>query len=150
MLNHSQMMAELQAAGYIVKQPMPILNMPSEAVYVINTISTKSQEHIMVLALNTKHELLDHTIIGIGTISGTTCSTRDVFKWLFERNAACFMLSHNHPSGSTDPSQDDLAITRKFVEAGRLMDCQLLDHIIVGGKNDFMSLRDGHRGLWRE
>jgi len=72
--------------------------------------------------------------VAIGTISSCLVHPREVFKSAILSNAAAIVLFHNHPSGSENVSDDDLAITKKLVEAGNLLGIQVLDHVIIGNE----------------
>lgn len=109
----------------------------------IAEIRDKKQEHLMVLYLNARKELIKKEVIFIGTLNSNICHPREVFKLAFLNNATYFILSHNHPSGTPSPSDIDLLITKKMKEAGELMDVEILDHVIIS-KDDYFSFKENN------
>lgn len=106
------------------------------------------QEIFWVLMLNTKNRLVRPPVdVTQGLLNSSQVHPREVFKEAIRSNSAAVILAHNHPSGDPSPSADDLKITRRLVEAGRIVDIQVLDHVIIGrtrgsGSSDFISLRE--------
>jgi DNA repair protein RadC len=98
-------------------------------------------EQFRVIYLNTKNGIIAEEIIAQGTINATIVGGREIFRKAVRLLAASIILAHNHPSGDALPSQEDIAITRKLVEAGKLLDINILDHIIIG-KGQFESLKE--------
>ena len=94
-----------------------------------------SEEVILVVSLDSRNQPICVCKASTGTIDRAICTPRDVLKSCILANATSFVLAHNHPSGDQHPSQNDLALTRKFIRAGVLMDLYCLDHIIIGGIN---------------
>ncbi len=89
------------------------------------------REHFVVLMVDCKNHVIGINTVSIGTLCGSLVSPREVFKPAILGNAASIVLGHNHPSGNTEPSKEDIATTKRLVEAGKLMDIPVLDHIIV-------------------
>lgn len=89
------------------------------------------KEEFIVIALNRAHKAMGFYKISSGGITGTVADPRVVFQFALLCNASTIILSHNHPSGNRKPSEGDKEITRKAVEIGRLLDINVLDHIIV-------------------
>jgi len=79
-------------------------------------------------------------IVAMGTVNGVEVHPRDIFRVAIARNAVSIIVAHNHPSGDTEPSLDDRALTRKISEAGKLLGIPLLDHIIVTPSGKYTSL----------
>jgi DNA repair protein RadC len=106
------------------------------------------QEIFWVLMLNTKTRLVRPPVdVTQGLLNSSQVHPREVFKEAIRNNCAAVILAHNHPSGDPAPSSDDLKITRRLVEVGRIVDIQVLDHVIIGrnraaGSGDFVSLRE--------
>ena len=78
-----------------------------------------------------------------GSLNAVLIHPREVFRLAIAENAAAVILVHNHPSGNTEPSKEDIAITRQLVDAGRIVDIRVLDHIIIGG-DAYTSLAERH------
>lgn len=98
-------------------------------------------EEFWIVILNRAHKVLKKQKISQGGLTGTVIDTRIILKYALDQKATSLIISHNHPSGNTKPSEADLSITRKIGDAARLMDIQLLDHIIIAGKS-YLSLSD--------
>jgi DNA repair protein RadC len=92
------------------------------------------REHLVVLAVDTKNNINNISTVSIGSLNSSVVHPREVFKTLIESNAASFIIAHNHPSTETKPSNQDIAITQRLVECGKMMGIELLDHVIVGDK----------------
>ena len=107
-------------------------------------LSKKTQEHFVVLSLNTKNAVIGVHTLHIGTVNSSIVHPRDVFQRAILNNATSIIVCHNHPSGDTKPSQEDIEVTKRIDEAGELLGIELLDHIIIGdGGDGFLSMREG-------
>lgn len=102
------------------------------------------QEVVMVLLLDTKNAVRDTITVYRGSLNSSTIRIAELFREAVHQQAAAIIIAHNHPSGDPDPSPDDVAVTRAAVQAGKLLDINVLDHIIVG-QGKFTSLKQ--RGL---
>lgn len=99
------------------------------------------QEEFRVIFLNTKIGIMAERTISKGTLNAAIVSPRDVFHRAVKLMAASIVLVHNHPSGDPKPSQEDLNLTKKMVEAGKVMDIAVLDHCIIG-QGTYVSLKE--------
>lgn len=99
------------------------------------------REYLVVLSLNTKNVINSISTVSIGSLNSSIVHPREVFKTLIETNAGFFIIAHNHPSGNPTPSQEDINITKRLQECGKIMGIELLDHIIIGD-NDYISLKE--------
>ena len=102
------------------------------------------QEHLVVLCLNTRNRIQKVHTVYVGSLNTSVVRIGEVFKEPIRLNSASIILCHNHPSGLVDPSPEDILLTRQVVEAGKLLDIELLDHLILG-QGRFLSMRQ--RGL---
>lgn len=93
-----------------------------------------NHEEFWILILNQANHVIGKHLISKGGMAGTVADPKIIFKTALERNAAYVILAHNHPSGNLKPSQQDLNITKKIVEAGKMLDLHVLDHLIVTNK----------------
>ncbi|GKV65714.1 MULTISPECIES: RadC family protein [Sporosarcina] len=109
--------------------------------YLMTDMSSLNQEHFVVLFLNVKNEVLHKQTIFIGSLNSSIVHPREVFREAFKRSAASMIISHNHPSGDTTPSREDIEVTKRLMEAGSIMGIDVLDHIIIGDQK-FISLKD--------
>jgi DNA repair protein RadC len=98
------------------------------------------REELRVLLLNTKNVVTAVITIYAGNLAGSSVRVGEVFRDAIRRQAAAIVVVHNHPSGDPNPSADDLRITAELAEAGRLLDIELLDHVVVGARG-WVSLR---------
>ena len=89
-------------------------------------------ESFAILFLDNQHRVIGFTEMFRGTIDGAAVYPREVIKAALEHNAAALVFAHNHPSGVAEPSQADIAITRKLASAAQVMDFRVLDHFVVG------------------
>lgn len=105
----------------------------------------RDQEHLYVLLLDTRNRVMGEPLeIYHGSLNTSLIRVGEVFRGAIRANAAAIILSHNHPSGDPAPSPEDVAVTRAVVEAGKLLDVDCLDHIVIGGQR-FVSMKE--RGL---
>lgn len=94
---------------------------------------SKEQEELWVLALNSSKSLLAKRMVFRGTVDACLVHPRDIFRLLFEFNASSFVIAHNHPSGTIEPSFQDCQFTRRLAACAEIFEVPLLDHVIVGG-----------------
>ena len=94
-------------------------------------IGGEKKEHFYMLALDSKNHLLKMGNISIGTLNASLVHPREVFKEAIQTSAAKVIIAHNHPSGDPEPSEGDETITQKLVEAGKILEIEVADHIIV-------------------
>lgn len=103
----------------------------------------RDKEYFSVTYLDTKNRVIDSEIIFKGTINASAVFPREIFKNVLMKNAQSVLFGHNHPSGICDPSKEDIAITRRLIEAGNIFNISVLDHVIVGGTN-YYSMRENN------
>lgn len=108
----------------------------------------QAQERFAILLLDVKHRLMGTQIITIGTATETLASPRDIFREVLRQGATRVIVAHNHPSGSLEPSPEDIHLTRQLLEGAQLLGVPLLDHLILG-HDEFKSLRQTTT-LWNE
>ncbi len=102
------------------------------------------QEQLRLLLLDTRNRLEKMVTLYIGSLNSSSVRVGELFKEAIRRNAAALILVHNHPSGDPSPSPEDIALTRAAVQAGKLLDVDVLDHIVIG-RGKYVSLKE--RGL---
>lgn len=101
----------------------------------IPVLRDEMKERFVVLCLNSSNKIIKEEIISVGNLNSSIVHPREVFKVAIENNSANIILMHNHPSGNTEPSNEDISITKRLVEAGKLMDIHVFDHIILAGSS---------------
>ena len=102
----------------------------------------KAGEEFHSFYLNTKNEIIGMEMISKGTLNASLVHPREVFKGALLANANALILAHNHPSGDVEPSSADKQVTERLVEAGRLLDVRILDHVIIGSKGGYFSFTE--------
>ena len=120
---------------------LPIVQTVNDVALQVGYIRDKSREHFIAIYLNARNELIFRKHIFIGTLNASLVHPREIFKEALEHNAASVILVHNHPSGDPTPSEDDLEITKRITEAGKIMGIDILDHIIIS-KNKVFSFKE--------
>ena len=106
---------------------------PADSAAVFMTmLQDEATEVFAILCLSTKHRVLAYHEVSRGCLDSTLVHPREVFKAAILANAASVVLAHNHPSGDPTPSPDDMTLTRRLVDAGRLIGVDVLDHIVIG------------------
>ena len=142
----SQIMAcfELGRRYFTPAGPAVRIAKPDDILPLVAHLRDKRQEHFVCITLNGAGEVLGNRIITVGLLNHSLVHPREVFADAIVDRAASIICVHNHPSGSLEPSPQDIAITTQLKEAGQLVGIQLIDHIIVT-KNGHVSLRE--RGL---
>lgn len=132
---------ELGRRVFLVPQAeRSVVDSPQKAHAVLYDIAFAEVEHFAVLLLDVKNRLISKHVITKGTLDETLAYPRDVFRAAVRQNAAGIIIAHNHPSGSVDPSSEDLQLTRQLLECARTLQIPVLDHVIVAAGN-YASLR---------
>lgn len=123
----------VRAAHMPVTDKRVIIRSPSDVYETMKAnLEFLQQEEFWVIGLNTKNQVVFKENISMGTLNASLVHPREVYKRLIKRACASCILVHNHPSGDPTPSHEDIDLTRKLVEAGKLLDMAVLDHVIVG------------------
>jgi DNA repair protein RadC len=102
------------------------------------------QEQLRAVLLDTKNRVQEIATIYVGSVNSAQVRVGEVFRDAIRRNSAALIVAHNHPSGDPTPSPEDILVTRQIVEAGRLLDVEVLDHLVIG-RGRYVSMRE--RGL---
>lgn len=127
------------------RETRPTISSPADAAALISyEMSALEQEHLRVLLLDTRNHLLEIREIYRGSVNLAQVRIAEVFRDAIRRNATAIIVAHNHPSGDPTPSPEDIALTRILVQAGKLLNIEVLDHLIIAGGR-FVSLKE--RGL---
>ncbi|MBX5437208.1 MAG: DNA repair protein RadC [Alicyclobacillaceae bacterium] len=118
--------------GRPAAQKYAIRSADDAAGYVMDRLRHLKKEHFVTLHLNTKHCVIGEEIVSVGSLDTSIVHPREIFKSAVKRSASAILCVHNHPSGDPAPSPEDVAVTRRLVEAGRVLGIDVLDHIVVG------------------
>ena len=123
----------------------PIVKAPGDAANLLMAeMSAYEQEHMRVVLLDTRNRVIGTPTVYIGNLNTVVIRMADLFREAVRRNCAAIIVAHNHPSGDPTPSPEDVQVTRQMVEAGKLLDIDVLDHLVIAGMK-FVSLKE--RGL---
>jgi len=141
--------AKIVAARELLKRSKPSANSvieihkPADIVPLVGHLVHKKKEHLVVLYLNTRNEVIAQETVSVGTLNGTAVHPREVFEPAVRHYAAAVALAHNHPSGDPTPSPDDHELTHQLIQAGQILDIEVLDHIVIAAQ--------GYRSIiWEE
>jgi DNA repair protein RadC len=108
--------------------------------YVKSMLKGKKKEHFLIMSLDSRNHPIKTSTVSIGSLDSSIVHPREVFKEALSCSAASVIFIHNHPSGDTEPSEEDIQITKRLMEAGNILGIEVLDHIIVCD-NDFLSMK---------
>lgn len=123
----------------------PAIHSPADAAALVqHPMSALEQEELRVLILDTRNRMLDIKTVYQGSLNSSQVRVGELFRYAIRINGAAIIVAHNHPSGDPTPSPDDAAVTRAIVQAGKLLDVEVLDHLVIG-RGGFVSLKE--RGL---
>lgn len=120
---------------------LPTIISTKDVVAQLQELRTMKKEHFVALYLNARNQLIHKETVSIGTLNANLIHPREVFKSAVDHLAAAVILAHNHPSGNTEPSEDDLEVTKRLKEVGKILGIEVLDHVIVT-KNNFSSIKE--------
>ena len=123
----------------------PVVSSPADAANLLmSEMMFLEQEHLRLILLDTRNRVLKTPTIYVGSLNTSVVRVGELFRAALKANAAAMIVVHNHPSGDPAPSPEDIRVTRQLVDAGKLMDIEVLDHIVIGHQR-FVSLKE--RGL---
>lgn len=130
-----------------VKEPTgPTTNTPEDIADFLADIADLAQEAFFTLTMNTRNQVIDRHMVTLGTLNSSLVHPREVFRPAFTDGAAAIVIAHNHPSGDPGPSREDIVITKRLVEAGKTLEIEVLDHVIIGrpaeGRAGYFSMRE--------
>ncbi|WP_112181492.1 RadC family protein [Paraliobacillus zengyii] len=120
---------------YVIRSPEDGANFVMEEMRLLN------QEHFVCLFLNTKNQIIHRQTVFIGSLNASIVHPREVYREAVKRSAASIICVHNHPSGDPSPSQEDIQVTKRLAECGKMIGIELLDHLVIGDQK-FVSLKE--------
>ena len=146
----SQLQAAIELAKRLLATQGPeraIVRSPQDVAHLLaSEMALLEQEHFRVVVLNTRNQVLAAPEVYKGSVNATAIRSAEVFREAVRQNASSIILVHNHPSGDPTPSTEDAAVTRELVSAGRLLDIEVLDHIVIG-RHTIASLKEQGLGF---
>lgn len=119
---------------YMIRSPEDGAN------YVMEEMRNLAQEHFVALFLNTKNQIIHRQTLFIGSLNASIVHPRELFREAVRRSAASVLVCHNQPSGDPTPSQEDILVTKRLVESGKIIGIEVIDHLVIGNER-FVSLK---------
>ncbi|MBP6473377.1 MAG: DNA repair protein RadC [Chloroflexi bacterium] len=142
--------AALELGRRMVSEPQderPRVASPADAAnLVMSEMMSLEQEHLRVLLLDTRNRVLGAPTVYIGSLNTSVVRVGELFRAAIRANAAAVIVIHNHPSGDPSPSPEDVNVTRQLVRAGKLVDIEVLDHVVIGYQR-YVSLKERSLGF---
>lgn len=130
-----QVLACLELSGrFLLGGGGEAITNPRQLVPRLAFLKQKTQEHMVCITLNGANQIISVHVLTVGLVNQTQIHPREAFALALEERAVSVVFAHNHPSGSLSPSPEDIAVTRRLVECGRLLEIPVLDHLIVTGE----------------
>jgi DNA repair protein RadC len=140
-----QLHDELNAQLYAHPTQRPVINCPGDAYDLVNCfIGMLDHEEMWVINLDTRNRVISLVALYKGSVNSSQVRVGELFRQAIADNAPAIILVHNHPSGDPSPSPDDITLTRATVQAGKLLDLDVLDHVVLA-RGNYVSLKE--RGL---
>lgn len=118
----------------VIKTPDDVVNQ------VKSSLKNKKREHFLSVLLNTRNRLIKVVPVSVGSLDSSIVHPREAFKEAISASAASIIFVHNHPSGDPQPSEDDVKLTKRLIEAGKIIGIEVLDHVIIGNET-FVSIK---------
>jgi len=138
----SQIIACFELAKRVLKEKRREVYLKPEDVWNrLRDIRDNKKEHFVVFYLDVRSQEIEREIISVGTLTESLVHPREVFEPAIRNSSAQIIVAHNHPSGDPEPSGDDISITKRLVEAGKILGIKIIDHVIVT-KNTFFSFKE--------
>ena len=144
----ARLKAALELGRRLMTTPVdsrPQIASPADAAnLLLLEMGSLEKEQVRVIVLDTRNRVIEISTIYVGSLNTSVVRVAELFRPAIKLNAAAVIVVHNHPSGDKSPSPQDIQLTKMLVEAGKLLDIEVLDHLIIGGQS-FVSLKE--RGL---
>lgn len=126
---------------YDLKRKIKSLENVKDVFVDVLDLDKRTEEVFAIITLDSQAQITGVFEVSIGTLSSSLVSPREVFKRAILQNASAILLGHNHPSFVPEPSSDDIKITKILVKAGKIIGIKVIDHIIVGSKDNYVSMK---------
>ena len=139
----AQLAAALEFARRRMTPGTKRINSPADAVPLLFHYASRRQEHFLTVSLNGAHEVIAVRVISVGTLNRTLVHPREVFAEAIEERASGLICAHNHPSGSIEPSREDIELTERLKDSGELLGISILDHLIISDSGYYSFLENG-------
>lgn len=126
---------------------LPQIRTPQDVASMLTVrLGLREQEYLCVVILNTKNRVVGVKEVYHGSVNTSMVRVAEVFRDAIKENCPSIIVAHNHPSGDPTPSPEDVAVTREFIAAGKLLDIEVLDHLVIG-RSSFVSMRQKRLGF---
>ena len=143
----SELKDELNVLLYTRSSERPSITSPEDAYDLLRAfLEPLEQEEFWVVVLDTRNRVMALVMLYRGSVNSSQVRVAEVFRKAIIENAPAIVIAHNHPSGDPSPSSDDITITREIVKAGKLLDIQILDHLVIG-HDRYISLKRRELGF---
>ena len=126
---------------YAVNSPRDVASL------LFGEMSFLDKEHLKTVLLNTKNEIMGVREIYVGNVNSSMARPSEIFRPAIRENCPSIIVVHNHPSGDPTPSADDIVVTRRLVEAGKILEIEMMDHIVIGSDERYVSLKEKGLGF---
>ena len=134
---------EFRTTKHRIAETPAQIRQPSDLLPLLRTlVGDRETETLAVVHLSTKNDVIGVSVVYEGNVSASLVRVGELFRDAVRLNASAIVLVHNHPSGDPTPSPDDLHLTAQVLAAGRLLDIEVLDHVVIGESDRYVSLRD--------
>ena len=128
----------------VLEFPKPQITCPQDAFAILkHQLAWEDREIFATVILNARNHVLGINTVSVGTLNASLVHPREVFKVPIIMGAANLILAHNHPTGDTAPSREDIDLTRRLKQSGDLLGIEIFDHVIIGGTS-FLSMKETH------
>ena len=125
------------------QQKLKIITTPKDVIEYFRFLEDKETEEFWVMMLNTKNGIINSKCVSVGILNAALAQPREIFNVAVRHMASSVIVAHNHPSGDCSPSTEDIAVTRSIIKAGRLLNIECLDHIIIGRQKSISLKQEG-------
>lgn len=125
------------------QQKLKKITMPRDVIEYFRFLENKETEEFWVMMLNTKNGVIGSKCVSIGTLNTALAQPREIFNIAVRHMASSIIVAHNHPSGDCSPSMEDIAVTKNIIKAGKLLNIDCLDHIIIGRQKSISLKQEG-------
>lgn len=125
------------------QQKLKIITTPKDVIEYFRFLEDKETEEFWVMMLNTKNGVIGSKCVSIGTLNMALAQPREIFNVAVRYMASSIIVAHNHPSGDCTPSMEDIAVTKNIIKAGKLLQIECLDHIIIGRQKSISLKQEG-------
>ncbi|MBM6833912.1 RadC family protein [Megamonas hypermegale] len=125
------------------QKQLKIITTPKDVIEYFRFLEDKDKEEFWVMMLNTKNGVIGSKCVSIGTLNMALAQPREIFNVAIRYMASSVIVAHNHPSGDCTPSMEDIAVTKNIIKAGKLLNIECLDHIIIGKQKSISLKQEG-------